>query len=184
MRNAKDNFERITSLLKVSSNQIHVYLYPDLTAYHQAAGWPDMQDWMVGHIADGAIHIVSPTNPGPMHDFDSILKVAVHEFVHIAAEILNPTMDRPFIVEGLAMYLAGQNENVDLAARYMLSASSIPDVATILGHDWGIGIYEVGYAFIEFIVAEFGMTSWCNFMQTLMFSRFLVCDATNSMKCG
>ena len=115
------NFDRITGILGVvPPNAIDVFIYPSVAEYHQAVGRPDMQDWMVGTVIDGAIHMVSPANPGPAHDFDSMIKVAVHELVHVLALELNPHNDRPFLVEGLAMYLAGQYEFVDVTIRYML----------------------------------------------------------------
>jgi len=151
------NFDRITGVLGiVPPNPIDVFIYPSLADYHQAIGRPDMQDWMVGTVIDGAIHMVSPANPGPAHDFDSMIKVAVHEFVHVLVLELNPTNDRPFLVEGLAMYLAEQYEFVDDAIRHMLENFAMPDVDVIMGHDWGAGIYQAGFAFAKFLAAEFG----------------------------
>ena len=106
--------------------------------------------------------MVSPNNPGPGHTYDDIIKVAVHELVHIAAEVLSPdtTDNRPYLSEGLATYLAGQYKISDIAGSIRQLRQSgnadIPCVDTIIGPEWGDYVYDMGFVFMHFIVSGFG----------------------------
>jgi len=156
----ESNFERITDILGVvPPRQTRVLIYASLCDFHRAVDWPDAEPWFVGwaRVGAGEIYMVSPNNPGPVHSYDAMLKVAVHEFVHIAARELNPTLRSNFLAEGLATYLAGQYESVaDTIQLRLYDSLTIPCVDTILGPYWDDMVYQVGFAFMQFIVAEFG----------------------------
>jgi len=49
-------------------------------------------EWVVGTCTGNIILLVSPANPGEDHDFDSLVKVALHEMVHIYNQQLNASM--------------------------------------------------------------------------------------------
>jgi len=100
---------------------------------------------------DGEIHMVSPSNPGPEHDKDDIMGVAIHELAHIVASELSidTTDNRLFLSEGLATCLAGQACQLDIDME-------IPNVDTVISSCEDGWVYQVGFVFMEFIASEFG----------------------------
>ncbi len=92
----------------VLENKVVVKIYPDLYTFHAAVGSPDAPDWAIGRAKNGKIHIVSPLNPGPVHNADSVLNSVVHEFTHIMERKINPGYLPVWLNEGVAYY-EGQN---------------------------------------------------------------------------
>jgi len=148
----ENNFERITGLLGVvPPNKTHVHIYASQADFHQAIGRPNAEAWVVGTVMEGEIHIVSPSNPGPDFGRDDIMGIAIHEFVHIVANVLNlhTSHNRPYLSEGLATYLAGQASPLD-------ADMEVPNAGTIISPNEGDFVYQVGFAFMQFIAAKFG----------------------------
>jgi len=146
------NFERITGILGIMPpEKTLVHIYANQRGFHQAIGRPNAEAWVVGTVMGGEIHMVSPSNPGPEHDRDSIMSVAIHELVHIAANELNlhTSNNRIFLSEGLATYLAGQECQLE-------PDMEIPDVDTIISSCDGDTVYQAGFVFMQFIAARFG----------------------------
>jgi hypothetical protein len=154
----EDNYERITSLLQVViPEKSKIYVYPDLRSFHGSfTGVPAdlLEDWMVGTYRDGKILMTSPDNPGPAHDYDSLMEIVVHEFVHLATAQISESAPL-HLNEGLAVTLAEQEVNVkDTAGAAILNGTFLsmgeldslpPDV-----------LYPYGYALIEYVVSEYG----------------------------
>jgi len=156
----ESSFERITGILGVvPPGPTHVYIHASQEDFHHAIGMPGLGERAVGvSMVTGEIILASPNNAGPVHDFNSMIKIAVHEFVHTAARVLSfrTTAMHPHLSEGLAMYFANQYETVADTITQMRSNQAIPSVDRIIGMTAGEGVYQVGFAFIQFIVAEFG----------------------------
>jgi len=148
----EDNVKRITETLGITpSGKTNVHVYATQKDFHNAIGRPNAESWVVGTVLAGEIHMVSPSNPGPEHDYDGIMAVAVHEFAHIVANELTQQepSSRPFLEEGLATYLAGQESQLPADAE-------IPSVSTIISQNGGDMVYDVGYVFMKFIANNFG----------------------------
>jgi len=128
-----------------------VHIYANQSDFHQAIGRPNAASWVVGTVTEGEIHMVSPGNPGPEHDSDGIIGVAIHEFVHIVANelCLHTSNNRPYLSEGLATYLAGQVCQLE-------PDMEIPNVDMIISPCEGDLVYQVGFVFMQFIAAKFG----------------------------
>ena len=88
--------EDVTADLAVTMPvRIRVEVYPDLASFHAVSPMPNAPDWFVGQALGSAlIRIVSPRNPGPAHSHQSILLGVVHEFVHAASAVANPSIAR------------------------------------------------------------------------------------------
>lgn len=92
----------------VLESKMVVKIYPDLYTFHTAVGSPDAPDWAIGRAKNGKIHMVSPLNPGPVHNTESVLNSVVHEFTHIVERKINPGYLPVWLNEGVAYY-EGQN---------------------------------------------------------------------------
>ena len=153
----EDNYTRITSLLQAKpSTKSTLNVYPNLNALHKAIGRKDAPDWLAGNydMNSGTIHIVSPSNPGPEHTFDSVMAIAVHEFVHlVAAQINNKAPD--YIAEGLATYLAGQGDYASEVIQEDIQTGEFPTMAQL--RDMTVDSYTYGYAFMEYVMQKYGI---------------------------
>lgn len=161
----ESNYDRITSAFQVQiEGKTSVYIYPDLDAFHAAIGNPYAPDWLVGiMISLTSMKMVSPNNPGPQHDYDGIIEVAQHVFVHVAAKRVNITAPN-FLSEGLATYMAGQNQGVAEVVSDLLAAGITPTYSQL--KSISDGVYQIGYAYIEYIVAEYGYEKLVQFYKT------------------
>ena len=146
------SYKRITSILGVvPPKKTHVHIYASQSDFHQAIGRPNAESWVVGTVTEGEIHMVSPRSPVPEYDSDDIMSIAIHEFVHIVAEelSLHTTDNRPFLSEGLATYLAGQESQLD-------TDMEMPNAEEIISSCQGDFAYQIGFVFIRFIASKFG----------------------------
>ena len=150
----ENNYKRITSLLQVVLPEKSVlYIYPSIEAFHQAIGETDIQDWRAGRFDNGTIKMVSPNNPGTEHDYNSIMAIAIHELVHLAAAEVNRHAP-DYIAEGVATYLAGQDENIGEFIASDIKSGDFPTMAQL--RSMTDEIYHYGYAFIDYVVYKYG----------------------------
>ena len=152
----ESNYKRVTSILQVElPEKCELYIYPNITDFHKAIGRPGSPDWVAGNCDNGIIRIVSPNNPGTAHGYDSIMSIAVHEVVHLAAEQVNNHENVPhYMTEGLATYLAGQGMNVKEMIRKDLTNGNFPTMEQL--KSMAEKIYQYGYAFMEYVVWKYG----------------------------
>jgi len=160
-----DNIERITGNYNtdITGTSYKVYIYPDLTTFHEAIGRPDAADWLVGISPDReTVKMVSPNNAGTSHNYDQMLQVAVHEFTHSVIWGIEKESAIPiWLNEGIAEYEARQmNEKRKKSVRTMLTMESVPTLyemkmcnSTEFGN---MGGYELSYTIVEYIVSEYG----------------------------
>ncbi len=155
----EDCYERVTiDLKKAPTDKTIVEVYPDLASYHRAIGQPNAPDWSVGQYSlnDKRIRMVSPNNPGSSHDYEGVLEVAVHEYVHRIVDLYG---NQPsYLHEGVASYEAGQKGNVAIVLSDYRS-NKLPKVAALNSFNTTSGddrVYVYGYAYIDFVVRNFG----------------------------
>lgn len=152
-------YERVTTDLgRAPSGKTRINIYSDIQSFHNAMGRPNDPDWSVGEAKNGAVYMTSPLNPGPQHNYNSIITVAVHEYVHTIVELFGrhqPT----YLNEGIATYEAGQK-----ASQYIIQNDtendSLPSLSRLasfqsLSSD-SSKMYTYGYAYVDFIVKNFG----------------------------
>jgi hypothetical protein len=114
-------------------------------------------DWFVGASIGADVIMVSPANPGNVHDWDTIMQVSVHELVHAYNYLLNSNM-RLWVNEGLATYLSNMNpwewgfraENIPTMQQ--MRTSNPLTFANIEG-------YQLSFTYIEYLHQTFGWES-------------------------
>lgn len=163
-RYLEENYDRVTTDLKQQLDEpVIVKIYSDLDSFHNAVRvhrsifwWQgEVKNWVVGTANSGIIRIVSPLNPGNSgHTYDSILKVVVHEFVHVVASKINK-IERGFVLsEGIAVYEARQMDLSSVSAE--LLPNSIEEMFSWDGNNNSSGMYSCGGSFVAFIVENYG----------------------------
>lgn len=155
----ESNYQRVVSNLGITINhKIKVEIYPDVDSLHIADGRPDAADWSVGSgVNKELIRMVSPLYPKLVHDYDSMMEILVHEFVHVLQHNLTANLyaTPKWLSEGLAIYEAGQfNKNQLLSfdiptLKFLANTSDTPE--------WGEkGGYAFSYTIIEYIIKNYG----------------------------
>lgn len=151
-------YERTTTDLgKTPSGKVKVNIYPDIQSFHNAMGRPNAPDWSVGEAKNGALHMTSPLNPGPSHDYDGMLQIAVHEFVHIIINLFGSVPS--YLHEGVACYEAGQNRYETLSSFIagQMDQNKVPSLSSLEKFNSSSeGMYEYGPAFVDFIARIYG----------------------------
>lgn len=151
-------YERTTTDLgKTPSGKVKVNIYPDIDSFHNAMGRPNAPDWSVGEAKNGALYMTSPLNPGPSHDYDGMLQIAVHEFVHIIINLFGNVPS--YLHEGVACYEAGQNR-YDTLSSYIagqMDQNKVPSLSSLEKYNSSSeGMYQYGPAFVDFIARCYG----------------------------
>lgn len=157
-RALEDCYERVTCHLgKAPSERTPVHIYPDLGTFHEAIGCPGAQDWHAGEAGDGTIYMVSPLNPGTVHDYQGVIVIAVHEFVHIVVEQFG-LCQPPYLNEGIACYEAGQESYIKAWILEDTARGTLPsltDLEYIFEGDSGRA-YAYSRTYVSFAAETFG----------------------------
>lgn len=158
----EDCHDRVTSDLgKTLSEKTEVHIAPGLKAYHDMIGRPDDPDWSVGQAYNSVIYMVSPLNPGPAHDYDDMMLVAVHEYVHIVVEQFGRRQPT-YLNEGIASYEARQSRNFEYYVRNDTKNGTLPVLTDFTDSEGFLRKKDAGKAYtyahlyIKFIVDTSG----------------------------
>ncbi len=157
----KDKYKSITKDLNISfKDKIEVEIYPDIDSLHNALGTPNGNHRIAGNGWNNNIKIVSPLNPGTVHDYKSILKVAAHEFAHVAICNINSDLNSipVWLTEGFATYtseevsMEGKSVIVHLVKENMLP--TLNDLNTNFANiKWN---YYISYSICDFFINTYG----------------------------
>lgn len=154
----EDNYDGISKNLNVNSKKkVNVNIYPDIESFHNGIGMSDAEDWVVGVAKEGEMFMVSPLNPGSVHTYDSLMKVIVHEYVHIlVGEITNSTYS--YLNEGIAVVESKQiDENMKAYLKHITNLNKLPSIEDMEKNYSNLeNPYQVSGGFVEFIVNEYG----------------------------
>lgn len=106
------NFLELTDTLQTSfADKIAVIIYPDIKEFHKAINIENAPDWVVGAAGKNELKMVSPLNPGNVHNYESLIKSIVHELCH--SVVINVREQGQvglpkWLDEGFAFYYAKQ----------------------------------------------------------------------------
>ena len=101
--------------------------------------------------------MVSPLNPGSVHNYETLMKVIVHEYTHILVSNINYNTD-VYLNEGIA---GVESNQIDNNAKYYLKevakAEKLPSIDEMKNY---YGKLEQPYflsgGFVEFIINNYG----------------------------
>lgn len=156
--NLESNYERISKNLQVTLDEkIKVTIYPNISEFHKAIGMMAAEDWVVGAAINNEILMVSPLNPGSVHNYETLMKVIVHEYTHILVSNINYNTD-VYLNEGIA---GVESNQIDNNAKYYLKevakAEKLPSIDEMKNY---YGKLEQPYflsgGFVEFIINNYG----------------------------
>jgi RNA polymerase sigma-70 factor (ECF subfamily) len=159
----ENNYTRITSDLKTSLNKkVNIYIFSDLSTFHEAINSPDAPSWVVGTALPGTttIKMVNPFNADG-RPYADMVKVLVHEFTHVVTMSINSDVHGipTWLNEGVAAFEAEQYEGT---VEVLSKAKSSNEYPTLKSLETGtntfgnIGGYEFSYSITEYIVKTYG----------------------------
>lgn len=70
-----------------------------------------LEDWAVGASAHGKLLVTSPENPDSSHNYNDMLEVLAHEYIHHRLKFYNDYPDI-WLDEGAAIYFANQKQTI------------------------------------------------------------------------
>ena len=158
--NLEKNYNKITDDLNTRLNEkTKVYVYPDIKQLHKAMGDENLIDNIIGCSFDNKIEIVSPLNPGSVHNYSSVEQAVVHEFVHVVVANINNTQEIPmWLNEGIAVYESGQmNDNMKKFITDKVIKNDIPSLKSLNENfDLEKGSYPFSCTIVEYVIKTYG----------------------------
>ncbi|HHW00241.1 MAG TPA: hypothetical protein GXX36_11880 [Clostridiaceae bacterium] len=151
-------YKNINSAMNFSpSKKTEIYIYPDHKTFQaKKYGYLGMilgPEWYIGDNIGDKVIIVSPLNPGSVHDYNSVVQAVVHEYIHTVVYQINKKAPK-FLNEGLAGYLSGN-------AKPNYPLRNVPDIEdTKISNPIKFGnkgLYAFSYTYIEFLHKNYGM---------------------------
>ncbi|NYB74158.1 hypothetical protein HZF24_08375 [Sedimentibacter hydroxybenzoicus DSM 7310] len=153
-----ENYDAITNNLSVSlKDKVKVTIYPNIKSFHNNIGMQNAGDWLVGVAWRNEIYMVSPLNPGSQHTYDSLMKVIVHEFVHVVQFNIYPyRYPNRWMTDGLATYAAKQIPDKTIM-KDLIDAGKNPSLSDMNSKDFEkVNGYDFSYTVVEYLVKEYG----------------------------
>lgn len=157
-KNLEDNYDRIAKDLNVTlEEKINVTIYPNISEFHKSIGMIDAEDWLVGVAKDGEILMVSPLNPGSVHNYESLMKVIVHEYTHILVGNIIKVTDT-YLNEGISVVEANQiDNNIKYYLKETAKLNKLPSVDEMKNNYSSLEQpYALSGGFVDFIINEYG----------------------------
>lgn len=169
----EENYSKITTDLKVDLDfKVKVHVYKDIDTFHKSTGRSDAPDWVVGAAYGNDIQMVSPLNPGGTHNYDSLIKVVVHEFTHVVINNIASSglMVPLWLHDGVAMYEAKQTDQLYEVGKWVKS-NRIPSLDAL--ESYGSydtmsdnKVYPFSYTLVEYIINEYGIEKLNNLIRS------------------
>lgn len=164
----ENNYPRIIKSFKANLvNKLQVEIYPDIASYHKRTG--ATEDWMVGNYDsnDKTLRMVSPNHPGSVHNYHSIILVAVHEFVHyVTFEYSQHENEMPiWLSEGLAVYYSNQFDEDKKSIETLIALNQIPTLYSLENDFPNNNGYTFSGSVIDFIIKKFGEEKLMEFVK-------------------
>lgn len=135
---------------------IQVDIFPDQASLDMYGMNPDMKGYYA-YSGDGRIQMVSPRNPLPQNDpgYSQRVLIAVHEFVHLVNNGINPEMPT-WLNEGTAIYV-GPHDLYDFVCQNGFPFDRIPDLGKMEQAYESVPAADLfAYSMVDYIATEFG----------------------------
>jgi len=166
------NYARLTRIFGISfKKRIRVEIYPNIRLYHQRTFGINTPDWAVGNFdpRDKTLRMVSPNHPGSYHSSRSVVKIAVHEFVHCVVFKYRDDSRKglpTWLDEGTADYYSdGFSKKGREVVEDAVGAGKIPSLSDIESDFLKNNGYPFAYTLVDFIVKKFGQKRLLDFIK-------------------
>lgn len=158
-KSLEDNYDRISKDLNVNlERKIKVNIYPDIEQFHNEVDMGSTEEWFVGAAKNGEIFMVSPLNPGSVHNYDTLLKVVVHEYTHILVGEINNYTDT-YLNEGIAVVESNQifDDGMNEYLKYATSSNKLPSIDDMKNNYSNLEQpYIESGGFVDFLLKKYG----------------------------
>lgn len=156
------NYARITSDLHAALDEkVDVYIYSDLSSFHEAINQPDAPNLVVGKAS--SLNVIKMVNPSKADrlTYSDFMKIIVHEFTHIVVYSINPDMGSlpMWLNEGIATFEAKQEDGVSQVISNAKVTNKVPALKDLEPNSYdfaNIGGYAFSYSLVDYIVKTYG----------------------------
>lgn len=135
---------------------VTVEIFPDQDSLDQYGMNPSMQGYYA-YSGDYHIQMVSPRNPIPRLEssYSQRVLIAVHEFVHLVNNAINPDMPL-WLNEGVATYI-GPHDVYAYVCQHAFPFAQVPTFADMEQSYAAVPAADLfAYSLVDFIVIEYG----------------------------
>ncbi|MBI5345740.1 MAG: hypothetical protein HZB76_01165 [Chlamydiae bacterium] len=166
LTNAEANFEKFSNDFQVFyTDKFKIMVYPNIQSFHEEIGMPDAPDWEVESDGDQTIKIVSPNEPGRVHNFKSIIRCGMAGLAELFIFEKYPKCEENrWLIVGAAFHESHfyirpvvKEWLCDLKAKN----AAIPSVIQMEQNEnnFDVDSYRANYALVEFIKEKWGWES-------------------------
>jgi hypothetical protein len=167
----EQNCNRLISEYKIShDSKVNIEIYPDLETYHKNM-WDGLKpnvdfpcnDQIIGNMDEStnSIKIVTPYNSGHFHNYNTVVKTVLHEFIHVLTmnkfKSVNSSYSQEsfmkvlWLHEAIAVYESGQYK--DFMPIFLKNIKQkIPSFVDLDNLQFR---YILGWSFAEFMSENF-----------------------------
>jgi len=158
------NYNKILNKYGVNINRkINIIIFPSVKEFQKEYNLSNYSAGIVGTAVNNrTIGIVSPLNPGSVHSYNSILKIAVHEFVHISTNRINTNIPN-WLNEGISLFEAKQINPVHI--KKLIKANQIPSISALEINFYNNFGYSVSGTIVEYIVSDYNYDRLVNLIK-------------------
>lgn len=149
------NYKKILNRYGLNLNRkIKIVIFPSVKDFQKEYNLINYSAGIVGTAVNSrTIGIVSPLNPGPLHSYESILKIAVNEFVHIVTNSLNNNIPI-WLNEGISLFEAKQISPFQI--KQLIKTDRVPTIEELENNFYNNFGYAVSGTVVEYIVLDYG----------------------------
>ncbi|TYQ15261.1 UNVERIFIED_CONTAM: hypothetical protein Cloal_1695 [Acetivibrio alkalicellulosi] len=153
----ENNINRINEKLEFEDEKkTNVYVYPNQKKMQiRKYGYFTILlnlEWYIGDNIRDKILLVSPSNSGKTHSYDSIIEAAPHEYVHTVVYRINPKTPL-WINEGVALFLTNGTYNDLTGYRIPTFKDTQSNSPLVFARSNG---YDFAHLYIQYIEDEYG----------------------------
>lgn len=170
----ESNYEKILKDLNTKlSFKVIVQIYPTLKDFDNAIKEANAPSWVAGKSDNRHILMVSPSHD-PCHDYQGMIKCAVHEFTHVATDSLNDDLYSVprWVREGLAYLEADQITDSDKSeVALIVRSGKIPTLDDLSDNNKfdDINGFQLAPTAVQFIIKKYGWDKLIAYIKSPLF---------------
>lgn len=149
-------------------NKVNILSIDDKNQMKKVIGC-DIPDWVIG-LNNGNTIILHNLNNWENQSNDFVIEVIVHEFVHIVLNNITDNTCPIYLNEGLALYYANQNQNID--SKYLIDLiknEKIEFYNLDYEHDC---FYDLSILIINMFINKYGEKEIINYIKKSKWDKF------------
>ncbi len=164
VKRSEDVYQQVTKdLAFMPADKINIFVFPSVDAYHKHFGFAASMPSLIvcGERNDGNVYLVSPTNSGPKHDYQSSISFLGSPITKALMHNISKKQSLPeWFYYGFGLYEAFGGRLIPSYEEKLKLAVSTGQVLTLNQFDYLSNFHgQCAYSLVEFLVQRHGMSA-------------------------